>query len=130
MNYALSHFTNTVSDIFDKHDLPMMKRICGKKCQWMNNYIKDLMRKRDFHHKKAHKANKENIYKRLRNFCNNMFKQAKSVHHKNKIEENASKPEQFWKCIKEIYPTKSKVSMSPLPEKLNSFKNHFSTIQN
>ena len=31
----------------------------------------------------------------------------------------------FWKCIKEIFPTKSKVSMYPLPEKLNSFKNHF-----
>ena len=50
-----------------------------------------------------------------------MIKHAKSVHHKNKIGENASKPEQFWKCIKEIYPTKNKVSMSPLPKKLNSF---------
>ena len=60
VNYALSYFTNIVSVIFDKHAPPMTKRIRGKKCQWMNNDIKDLMRKRDFHLKKARKTNKEN----------------------------------------------------------------------
>ena len=131
VNIALTWFTKTVSYIFNKHAPSMTKKIRGKKCEWMNNEIKDLMLKRNSQHKKARKTKRENdwsTYKSLRNRCNNMIKHAKSVYHKNKIRENASKPEKFWSCIKEIYPTKSKVCMSPLPEKLKSFKSYFSTI--
>jgi hypothetical protein len=134
VNSALSWFTQTISTVFDRHATQMTKRVRGRKCQWMNTEIRKLIRERDFQLKKARKTKCDNdwsIYKQSRNRCNNMMKHAKAVHHKNMIRENASKPERFWKCIKEIYPTKSKVSMAPLPtgvEKLNTFRNYFSSI--
>ena len=53
---------------------------------------------------------KENweVYKRQKNGINNIIKNAKINYHKNVLEENANKPEQFWKCIKFLFPTKPK----------------------
>ena len=109
VNYALSYFTNIVSVIFDKHAPPLTKRIRGKKCQWMNNDIKDLMRKRDFHLKKARKTNKDDwsIYKRLRNCCNNMIKHAKSVIIKTRLKRMHPNLNNFGSVLKKSTPQKS-----------------------
>ena len=42
------------------------------------------------------------------NFVNNEIKRAEKAFYKTKLAENANNPDQFWKTIKEIYPTKSK----------------------
>ena len=45
---------------------------------------------------------KENweVYKQQKNHINNIIKNAKINYHKNLFEENATKPEQFWKLLK------------------------------
>jgi hypothetical protein len=39
---------------------------------------------------------------------NNLIKEAKKKHHNDLLESNVTKPEQFWKCIKDLFPTKTK----------------------
>ena len=53
---------------------------------------------------------KENwkVYKRQKNRVDNIIKNAKINYRKNLWEENATKLEQFWKCIKNLFPTKPK----------------------
>ena len=67
------------------------------------NYRDDLNRKTQ---KTKTKDNWE-VYKRQKNRLNNI-KNAKINYHKNLLEENTTKPEQFWKCIKNLFPTKPK----------------------
>ena len=52
-------------------------------------------------------------YKRLRNQCNNKIKQGKCIYYMNLINENHKNPAKFWKCIKEIFPTKDRAGNSP-----------------
>ena len=134
VNVALSFFINAVSNVFDRHAPPMVKKVRGRRCPWLNRDIKTLIQERDRQLKRARRTKSENdwsSYKQLRNRCNNMIKYAKTTHYKNLIHENTFKPEYFWKCIKEIYPLKSKVSVTPQPnanEKLNNFKIYFSSV--
>ena len=67
------------------------------------------MNYRDALNRKAQKT-KENweVYKRQKNRVNNIIKNAKINYLKNLLEENVTKPEQFWKCIKNLFPTKPK----------------------
>ena len=37
-----------------------------------------------------------------------MIQKSKTSHYKDILEEHATKPEQFWKCIKNLFPTKVK----------------------
>ena len=48
-----------------------------------------------------------NTYKRQKNHVNNLIKTAKSEYHKNLLEENVNKPQNFWNYIKSLFPTKS-----------------------
>ena len=52
------------------------------------------------------------IYKTLRNRCNNMLKYSKRQYHHNLLEDSAENPKEFWKCIKNIFPTKIKRRVS------------------
>ena len=47
-------------------------------------------------------------YKRQKNRVNNLIRAAKAEYHTNLLEENVAKPETFWKCIKNLFPTKPK----------------------
>ena len=88
-----------------------MKTIKGKPCPWLNEDIKRKMNYHDALNRKALKTKmKENweVYKRQKNRVNNIIKNAKISYHKNLLEENSTKPEQFWKCIKNLFPTKLK----------------------
>ena len=55
----------------EKPNAPVVnRRVRGRSLPWITPTIKDLMKKRDYHHKKAIKTNKElhwSSYKRLRN---------------------------------------------------------------
>ena len=65
--------------------------------------------------KKCRKTQNEedwNLYKKLRNLCNNNIKHAKREYQTNLFNENMLNPRRFWNIIKDIFPTKSK-SMEP-----------------
>jgi hypothetical protein len=101
------------------------------------------MKYRDSLLKKARKTDKEidwSAHKRKRNSVNNLLKSAKNKYYHELFEENASSPEKFWKCIKQLFPTKNAngntySSMVIDGEKVldkqviaNGFSNHFFTI--
>ena len=51
-------------------------------------------------------------YKPKRNYVNNAIKRAKKIHYTKLLNESVSKPEKFWKSIKEVFPTKNKIDSS------------------
>ena len=63
-------FEDLFNSIADAH-VPMVKRrVRGKSLPWISSSIRDLMKQREFYHRKAIKTNKEiywSTYKRLRN---------------------------------------------------------------
>ena len=67
--------------IFDRHAPQIVKRVKGKPCPWMNSDIRKMMTSRDRMLRKARRTKKEehwDLYKKLRNQCNNKMKYAKS----------------------------------------------------
>ncbi len=132
-----------LSGILDNYAPFTTKRIRGKPCPWLNETLKSEMKYRDSLLRKARKTDKEidwSAYKRKRNSVNNLLKSAKSKYYHELFEENASSPEKFWKCIKQLFPTKNAngntySSMVIDGEKVldkqviaNGFSNHFFTI--
>ena len=58
-------------------------------------------------------------YKRKKNQVNNLIKKGKSEYNKQLLQENISKPETFWKCVKNLFPTKSKNKISSAKFSIN-----------
>ena len=48
-----------------------------------------------------------NMYKRLRNKCNNKLKSVKSSFQRNLLEQNTTNPKKFWRVIKIVFPFKN-----------------------
>ena len=107
----------------DRHAPFISKRIKGKPSPWITDKLKKEMNARDKLMRKARKTKNEldwDSYRRKRNFVNNEIKRSKRTYYKIKLQENANKPEKFWKFIKEIFPTKSKEDKTPKTFKINN----------
>ena len=64
------------------------RRVRGRSLPWITPTIKDLMKKRDYHHKKAIKTNKElhwSSYKRLRNAVSMKLRKEKASYYSNQL---------------------------------------------
>ena len=69
---------------------------------------KNMMNRCDKVLRRARKTNYVDdwsAYKILRD-CNNAQRKAKANYHKNKIQEGRQNPKQFWKAVKDVFPTK------------------------
>ena len=134
VNTALNFFNETVCRVFNKHAPIIEKRVKGRHCPWLNEEIKRVMNDRDKALRKSRKTKSENDcsrYKRLRNRCNNMLKEAKSRYQRNLLNENSLKPDKFWKIIKEVFPSKCKRIATPVINKhkrSEAFKNFFENV--
>ena len=98
--------TNFISAI-NRHAPIITKRVKGKHCPWLTTNIKSHMNERDKVLRKARKTKKDSdwsMYKRLKNRCNNLIKQAKSKYHNDLLIENKNNPNKFWKTVKSIFP--------------------------
>ena len=65
--------------------------------------------------RKARKSKKEwdwLTYKKKKNHVNNLIEVGKAEYNKFSLEKNISKPDKFWKCIKNLFPTKPKKEIS------------------
>ena len=135
VNTALNIFNTIVRDIFEKHAPTLNKRSKGRSCPWIDAELKNVMNRRDKILRKARKTNNDDdwrVYKTLRNSCNNMQRKAKANHHKTKIQEGRQNPKQFWKAVKDVFPTKpgsdNKPSSVAHNKKLaDNFRNYYST---
>ena len=110
VNQALKYFNGIVRSIFDLHAPHIVKKIRGKPCPWINSDLRKLMIDRDRILRKFRKTKSEddwNLYKKLRNLCNNTMKYAKAEYRKDLLNENVTSPRKFWSTIKDIFPTKN-----------------------
>ena len=136
INISLNLLNENLTEIFNQRAKIIEKKVKGRKCPWIDNDIKKLMNVRDQVLRKARKAKSENDwsrYKILRNQCNNLLKRNRSQYNKNLIEENSLNPKKLWTCVKDVFPTKQRVSSqssSKPKSKVMKFSEYFSTIVN
>ena len=111
-NKAWCFLKSILVETLDRHAPYISKRVKGRSCPWLDANIKSEMNSRDKLLRKARKSNKEvdwSTYKRKRNFVKNAINRSKKMHYNNLLNESASKPEKFWKAVKEIFPSKSAI---------------------
>ena len=117
INTPLNLFNKILTETFNQHAKAMEKKVKECKCPLIGDDVKKLMNEQDQVLRKAKKTNSENKwsrYKNLRNQCNNLLKKNRSQCNKNLIEENSSNPKKFWKCVKDVFPIKQRVSSQSL----------------
>ena len=108
-NSAWKLLRQIISETCDRYIPFTSKIIKGKPCPWLTEKLKSEMNFRDKLLRKARKTEQSTdwkSYKCQKNKVTNLIKKAKSEYHQNLLNENTNKPEQFWKCIKKLFPVK------------------------
>ena len=78
---AVLTWNKLFTSIADAHAPIKRRRVCGNKIPWMTSKIREAMRDRDYHHRKAIKSSSNyhwKMYKKLRNYVNREIKSSKS----------------------------------------------------
>ena len=142
-NSAWHYFKNILCEIVNKNAPRKEKMVRGKPAPWLTYELKNQMNHRDYYLKKARKSKSPSDwkeYRRIRNQVTYNIRQAKSSYCQNMILENERKPSDFWRCVKKIFPAKSKKGNLPTmmnvngrkecdkPSIANSFCHFFSNI--
>ena len=101
------------SEIADLHAAVKRRRIRGVPLPWLNDKISEVMKDRDFHHRKAVKTNSAfhwARYRKLRNRVNREVKAAKSKYYCDLILEAKGDSGKIWKAVNEVSSRKTKSS--------------------
>ena len=131
-------------DIADSHAPVKRRRVRGVSLPWMNTKINEVMRDRDYHHRKAIRSNSSfhwAQYRRLRNLANREIKSAKSNYYCEVIKEAKGDSSKIWKAVNEASCRNNKSSTPQsiivdevhhkTPRSIASVLNsHFATIGN
>ncbi|KAL9982289.1 hypothetical protein ACROYT_G004315 [Oculina patagonica] len=91
----------------------LLKRLRKQTHPWLDSSVLHLMRQRDHLHKKAIKhglSTDWNEYKRLRNMVTCINRKRRKNFFANKLEENRGNPKAYWRTLRQILPSKSKIS--------------------
>jgi len=125
-NEAYNNIKHILLDVLNRHAPFTSKQVKGKPSPWLDANVKQQMNTRDQLLRKAQKSksiNDWNAYRRLRNFVTNLINRTKRNFFTSKLQETRSKPEQFWKIVKNVFPVKQPVSITT-----KSFKIHDESI--
>ena len=112
---AWNSLKNILSDTFNRHAPLINKRVKAKKSPWINREIKNEMNIRDALLRKSRKSKNLADFERFkiqRNKVNGIVRKAKSKHYQNLLKESTHNAKKFWKVLKNIFPTKEKISTS------------------
>ena len=112
-NNAWISLKSTLRNYIDKIAPYTTKRIKEMPCPWLTADVKLEMNTRDQLLRKARRTKQQldwDNFKRKRNYVTNLIRNAKNTYHQNLLEENSSRPEKFWKCIKTLFPTQQQNS--------------------
>ena len=119
------------------------RRVRGRSLPWITPTIKEMMKKRDYHHKKAIKTDKELhwiSYKRLRNAVSMKLRKEKASYYSNQLCEKHSlctgyekqDSRKLWKTLNKLIPNKKqyKTANAPASENLTatSFNEFFTSV--
>ena len=138
---AVDMFNTLYTDIADRHAPIKKARIKDIKTPWMTSDLKNAMRDRDYHHKKAIKTNSKyhwELFKKIKNFVNKQVKKCKADYYSDQIEQNKGNPSVLWKTFNEITSRKSSPKVTSIESdgvlytdnesKANLLNTHFSLI--
>ena len=102
LDSAVEVWNLLISDIANKH-APIKKiHIKGTQTPWLTAKLKDVMRDRDYHHRKAVKSNSEfhwNMYKKLKCLVNKQVKKSKADYYLELINNNKGNSSGLWKTL-------------------------------
>lgn len=125
----------TLNETFTKHAPFINKRVKGRPCPWLDNNTKSELNNRDKALRKARRSKDDNdwqVYKTLRNHCNNLLRYAKSKYNRTLLNENRDNPRRFWKAIKNIFPTKHATNITSSKHnngnRVTRFSEHFTKV--
>ena len=110
---AVFIWNHLFSEIADLHAPVKRRRIRGVPLPWLNDTISEVMKDRDFHHRKAVKTNSAfhwARYRKLRNRVNREVKAAKSKYYCDLILEAKGDSGKIWKAVNEVSSRKTKSS--------------------
>lgn len=103
INEAWMPFKRTFMKIADKHAPFMTMRIRSSTLPWLNENIRNLIKVRNFYHKKAQKSgfcNDWAIYRAIRNKVVSQIRYAKRNYYSNLVEENKNDSGKLWNAMK------------------------------
>lgn len=103
INEAWMPFKRTFMKIADKHAPFMTMRIRSSTLPWLNENIRNLIKVRNFYHKKAQKSgfcNDWAIYRAIRNKVVSQIRYAKRNYYSNLVEENKNDSRKLWNAMK------------------------------
>ena len=99
---AFHSWTKLFNDVAEKHAPIKTRRVQGTCNLWMTKQIFDLMRERDFHHRKAQGSKSGfhwNNFRTYRNLVRTEIKKSKSDYYIKLIEESKGNSSKLWSAI-------------------------------
>ena len=103
-NDAVSTWNALFLDAANTHALIKKQRVTGINSPWMTSEISDLIRERDFYHRKARQSNSPDhwqLYKNFRNLVNQEIKASKSKYYIKLIQEGQGDSQKLWSVVNE-----------------------------
>lgn len=101
-------FKDLFMSVADSNVPVLIRRVRGRSLPWITPTIKDLMKQRDYYHKKAIHTNNElhwSSYKRLRNAASMKLRKENVSYYSKKLCEKQDSRE-LWKTLNELLPNK------------------------
>ena len=100
-------WTTLFNDVAQEHALIKTRRAKGTHVPSMTNELSDLMRDRDYQHRKARGLKSGyhwNMFCKLRNAVPGNIKTSKSTYYVNLINESKGNSSKLWKAVNEVLP--------------------------
>ena len=104
---AVFSWTTLFNDVAQDHAPIKTQRVKGTHVPWMTKELADLMKDRDYHHKKARGLKSGyhwNMFCKLRNEVRSNIKKSKSTYYINLINESKGNSSKLWKAVNEALP--------------------------
>ena len=104
---AVFSWTTLFNDVAQEHALIKTRRAKGTHVPSMTNELSDLMRDRDYQHRKARGLKSGyhwNMFCKLRNAVPGNIKTSKSTYYVNLINESKGNSSKLWKAVNEVLP--------------------------
>ena len=108
-----SAWESLFKSLIDIHFPTKLKRVRKQTHPWLDRSVLRLMRERDHQHKKAIKhglSTDWNEFKRLPNMVTSINRKRRKNDFATKLEENRGNPRAYWKTLRQILPSKTKIS--------------------
>lgn len=127
INDKVEYFNNSITEVYDIHAPLHPVRLKRDPAPWLTDAIRQYMAKRDYLYRKNRKdpsVENTSLYKKARNRCNQMIRNAKKRYIFGKI--STGTPNNMWKLLHSLGFGRSKASAGSSVD-VNALNKHFAT---